>query len=1724
MYAEESQMLLINQISKIFTIIEKSLDNSEICKIAMETLSNKCLENPIFIFPILENLVDMTQKGNLKIVEDATGLIETFFDEFNTKTFMKIISHDIFKSQFGEVEKELCSEITKCFMINYKSFKIENVDSFNYVPFDIFNNFDISQFEYLYSKDKDMSFSNQNNNGVVFTKMEMNVLFPNDDDTRKVIERSLITNNDNHISSHSNSSNKQVDVFYKENAKAFSLSDDKAFDENKKGKKVRKVKNNGNQSNFDIYINPFMSFINTIIDFNCKGYSQRLCSISLLKVLFKYFDKIYYAFYHVHINMTTLGDGEISTDINIDTKAIVSSLLTEKMKINLLSQLILDSIIDKVVDYTNIDYICISKEMNMKLSSMIINDIHNDEIVNGLTSKMISMMESFFNIKKDWQPLFAVLLLFKYMFISSNEKFNKDKEKVFSMLSTLMSTDSEDILNLLILILDKILESNSSSHFISSNAITEIFFTFIKLINRYDDIESGVRYYFNCLYNFIFYFLDNEQNNIDIIYKELNAMMNNEFILHSMNKIVSVRIKYFDVINGLLIGGKNQHCFKFSDDFIEKNILISYQGLCIEEDKKLLKTQQMFIMSVLMMDSRYIEVFIKHKVNLFTLLLEHHIYSLENFYIPDSEMFNKSEIEEIYRSFFLNSLQSELINKAYERKLFYIIPILSLILKLKVDFINTVYEMFNITNLCIIQHNLLLILKLYLYYLEFIEPDFNKMLIIQDETLKYFSENVTLNELPLYVTAKNINDSGIVVALKNFNDFVIRAGIVNLNAQARIDLVIKTLREERIINLKELNDVMKAVYDTIKKTNDNDLLKLCCELIKSIKEILTLIEKNQNVPMLRTKIRGYSSACLFIHSIYRNEKYNKISSIANSFLNCLKLNFKEGKIFVKYLLKLIFTLDNADIISKIRVTFLDNSIKAYNDSNHSNDDYVFRPIKYFFGEYARFQKYTDIQNIVNDYENNLNKNKDANHDIKILALLYLLCSIKIDINAYDHRKFEAIIADKEDKLIKESNVVKILSKIVINSEKLFMKENFKMKDIVGFLFEQINFSERSSEHNFFILTIIEQILQNNTVAIQSIDYIFTTLNYINHKDSTIRSMATSIFSKQMKIISMLKFDSNYDELSSSSSSTSLDFINKIFSQNIFDIKELKIKLKEQLRTYQLIGVNWLLFLGNYGLGLALCDDMGLGKTIQTLVTIAHASIEYRERTGVNPISLIICPTTLILNWILESKKFFDESELVITQAEVAMTSTLFSITSNNKMKGIELKAKNKKTVTIFISSYEKVRENSEEIFTSNNFFYLVLDEAHIVKNPKTKMYQSIRKINSERRVILTGTPIQNNVMELWSLFDFLMPGFLGNENDFEMKYHKKMHSNIKKLNLEEKLQENIFKTSLSEIRKRIKPFVLRRLKSDVLKELPEKIISDYKCEMTENQKDIYQQWEKKYEQPNHLHDSQFALIDKLRKICNHPLLLKGEIPKSINPPVTLLNGSGKLKSLEEIIVSLGFESSSISSSNESLSIENKVLIFTQYKQMCSLLAQFFKEKFPSMHILSLTSDTKPNERSGIVYKFNSDPTINLMILTTSVGGLGLNLTSANVVIMYDHNWNPTKDMQAIDRAHRIGQKKTVMVYRLITANSIEEKLISLQTFKKYIATNVVGNNEISETKVNANSVMESFEEFSMNKIEKKKKEKIKKVSKLEELTRENEEEAKREEMEIEYLKRLIDKD
>jgi TATA-binding protein-associated factor len=600
----------------------------------------------------------------------------------------------------------------------------------------------------------------------------------------------------------------------------------------------------------------------------------------------------------------------------------------------------------------------------------------------------------------------------------------------------------------------------------------------------------------------------------------------------------------------------------------------------------------------------------------------------------------------------------------------------------------------------------------------------------------------------------------------------------------------------------------------------------------------------------------------------------------------------------------------------------------------------------------------------------------------------------------------------------------------------------------------------------------------------------------------------------MKIISILKFSDNYSKITEKNSDAkSLQFISNIFNQNINDTRELNVKLKINLRNYQLIGINWLMFLGNYGLGLALCDDMGLGKSIQTLVAVAESTIEYKKKNGKSKPSLIICPNTLIMNWISEAKKFFDDQTVHI----------------ENDLDKLHSKKHYNTQTLIFICSYEKARDNFSDVFNNINFYYLVLDEAHIIKNPKTKMYQSIKKISAEKRVILTGTPIQNNVMELWALFNFLMPNFLGSSNDFEIKYHKKMAQNIKKLNLQEDVQENIFQTSLQEIRKRIKPFILRRLKSEVLKELPEKIISDYNCEMQPEQRNLYEKYNVMYNN-NKLNTEKSALsvIDKLRKICNHPYLLDNLDQKfnSKKEKETMIEASGKLKALEELLISLGFESAMNSSSIiNSSSYENKLLIFTQMTKMCTFLEIFFKHKFPGLKTLTLTGDTKNKEKRGnIVDTFNNDPSVNVLILTINIGGVGLNLTSANVVIMYDHSWNPSKDMQAIDRAHRLGQKKIVQVFRLITINSIEEQLISLQTFKKYISNNVVDTSKIHEDKVNINSVMQSFEEFSKDKINlmnEKNKDKNKKMTKYEELMLDEEDEMKQE-MEIAYLQKLVE--
>ena len=1727
------------QIDKIFQVIDKNKDNKEICKIAFDTLNSKCLENPSIIFPIMTNFLGLISKCNLKLIEDGNPILINFFQDFGNKELTKILlDHEIKKNLLSQLKEE---KTEYPFYINPITNDLEPLTNIPYMTLDFFKeDFDINKYAPLYKEDSNRD-NNKNPLGSskteeLFSKNDIDILFHNDKKLKNELLESLVNkrskskeeDEDDEMNDFNNKGQISVEEVYKKYSKNYDMklnaSNDNTEIVNDPRKKIRKLNDNSKEITINIIFYPFFGFMMEILKYNHMPYhTQRICSITLLQLLEKQFDKLLYYPYEIKINLLSDYSDILSVNIYERTKFKKYEKIKEILQINMMIQFLYNSIIDKVFDSSNTEYICLLKDINLKVLSLIINNLNNEKIKKEFYQKTIMLLKLFIKNEKDWQPLFAILTLYKYISFNSDGiifvEFN-----LFNILYSIMNTDKEEIRDLIIKILDKTLAAEMINQ-IKVEIIMDIFNKFIDLIQNYDDIDIGVKDYFSCLYNFTNYFRKRPQIKEKCFQKFHTIFENDAFILHSLNKMTDVRIKFYEVVEHLIVDG-----FTFNKDILEKLILMSFQGLCLEENKILLKTQKEFLLNVLYTNNEEMLInayntFENNSNIVFYLFLRHNISKVDNLYYPmkDNES-SKSLVKDLYKSFFLNDAQQNEIKIKYEQKITNIIPIMALLIRIKTQFIELIYNNLNIRFPVSLNKDvmniplspeLLLFFRIVLFYLGYIEYDNNKTLLINDDILQYFSELQHLKEMTIIIQddIRKNNLLSCVNSMKKFSSENIKT------IPQQLEEVISKLKNNKLFLIRALNNSMKEIYKKIQEKKNEQLTKACCDKAKKINDCVLSIEKIQNTSELRLKIRGYVSACFFMHSRFKAQKTDKISSITNSFLNCLKINSKESDTFVYYLVSFLSTIDNKDTFNKIIFTFFENNIKMCQDFINNNENKIqskknngddkcieklkkFKcyPMKYFFKKYAaHHQDLLDSQLLIDEYIKNLKNQKCQNLYEKIVILLFLLPS-KGELKIIKQNQFITILTNIIPALNKKEEYIFYLSNIIFNAENFFI--DYDLKSILDFLFKQCNHKNTS----FFKL--INSILDNNKISIISIDYIFTVLNYINSPNEEIRKISTSIFSKQMKIISILKFSDNYNQITEKNSDTkSLQFISNIFNQNINDMKELNVKLKINLRNYQLIGINWLMFLGNYGLGLALCDDMGLGKSIQTLVAVAESTIEYTKKNKKSIPSLIICPNTLIMNWISESKKFFDDETLHIEN---------------------DLKRKKFNTKTlIYICSYEKARDNFTEIFNDNHFYYLVLDEAHIIKNPKTKMYQTINKISAEKRIILTGTPIQNNVMELWALFNFLMPGFLGSENDFEIKYHKKMAQNIKKLNLQEDVQENIFQTSLQEIRKRIKPFILRRLKSEVLKELPEKIISDYNCEMPKIQRDLYEKYNVMYNN-NKLNTEKSALsvIDKLRKICDHPYLIDNfdKKIKSNNEKEEMIQQSGKLVALEELLISLGFESAMKSKSSFN-SYENKLLIFTQMTKMCTLLDIFFAYKFPGLKVLTLTGDTKNKEKRGnIVDNFNNDPSVNVLILTINIGGLGLSLTSANVVIMYDHSWNPSKDMQAIDRAHRLGQKKIVQVFRLITTNSIEEQLISLQTFKKYISNNVVDTSKIHEDKVNLNSVMQSFEEFSKDKMNSMKENvKKKKLSKYEEFTNMNEEDEIREELEIEYLHKLIEK-
>ncbi len=482
-------------------------------------------------------------------------------------------------------------------------------------------------------------------------------------------------------------------------------------------------------------------------------------------------------------------------------------------------------------------------------------------------------------------------------------------------------------------------------------------------------------------------------------------------------------------------------------------------------------------------------------------------------------------------------------------------------------------------------------------------------------------------------------------------------------------------------------------------------------------------------------------------------------------------------------------------------------------------------------------------------------------------------------------------------------------------------------------------------------------------------------------------------------------------------------------KNFKGIKKVAVPrgLKAQLRDYQQQGLNWLQFLRQYEFNGVLADDMGLGKTVQTL---AHLLLE-KERKRMDKPCLILAPTSLMSNWRREAQQFTPKLKVLVLQG-------------SDRHQHFDTIA----DYDLILSTYPLlVRDH--EILLSHEYHYLVLDEAQVIKNPLAKAAKMARKITARHRLCITGTPMENHLGELWALFDFLMPGFLGDSKLFKKQYRNPIERHGSEIQRERLV-------------KRITPFLLRRDKSQVAKELPAKTEIIRSVALGNKQAALYESirlsMEKKVRdaiKSKGLARSHITILDallKLRQVCCDPQLLPLAHAKKVKE-------SSKLDMLMSMVTEL-------------LEEGRRILIFSQFTKMLSIIEQQLKDN--AIKYTKLTGQTR--NREAVIDNFRQG-NVDIFLISLKAGGVGLNLTEADTVIHYDPWWNPAVENQATDRVHRIGQDKAVFVYKLITENTLEEKIMAMQAKKQALADGVYSksaNKDNTEHKLNADDLKELF--------------------------------------------------
>ena len=852
---------------------------------------------------------------------------------------------------------------------------------------------------------------------------------------------------------------------------------------------------------------------------------------------------------------------------------------------------------------------------------------------------------------------------------------------------------------------------------------------------------------------------------------------------------------------------------------------------------------------------------------------------------------------------------------------------------------------------------------------------------------------------------------------------------IQLNSTA-LDKIFEILKDKEIIFQKEYEetrikfiDKNPDIFFEMIKSKNNEYKIVLNQKTNLLKELDILYGKNYNYILYKNNLYRCDSN-------YRETVIRLIKLLKENYLTELVLNEEQlPELFSVILPKLKDGIKFKNIdetkIEKYKPKKL--GVKIYLDFDENG--YILADVKFCYGE----EEFNPLQEKINiKYTRDIMAENKAINMFRKTGFMYYAekeCFIlpeddKIynflanDINEY-MQKFEVMVTENfKSKEIKQPKIGSLGVKIENNLLEIdFSNLNVSLDELQEIMEK---YTLKKKYHKLKDGSFIN--LEENP-DIEFIDKLVVgmDISYEDLKEKEIRlPVNRSLYLNQLlKTISNTQVNKNEEYKKIVKGTT---------KENIEDEINVPQSLENTLRYYQKTGYKWLKTLDNYKFSGVLADDMGLGKTIQMLSIILGDLEEKKEHRA----SIVICPSSLTLNWYNESQKFTEKIKTLVIKGN-----------ANERKKQI----KEIKNYDLVITSYDLLKRDIE-IYKEEkyHFRYAIADEAQYLKNSNTQNAKAAKIIIADTRYALTGTPIENSLSELWSIFDYIMPGYLFTYKKFKTMYETPI------------VKDNDIK-AMNKLKMLIEPFVLRRTKKEVLTELPEKTITVLNNQMKEEQEKLYLNYLAQAKQEvaetinirgfEKSHIQILVALTRLRQICCHPsLFIKG-----------YTEGSSKLEQCIEII-------------KDAIESGHKILLFSGYTAMFEIIEEELKKL--DINYFKLTGSTKVDERIKMVDEFNESKEVKLFLISLKAGGTGLNLTGADMVIHYDPWWNASAENQATDRAYRIGQKNNVQVYKLITKNSIEEKIYELQQKKSKLIDNVLNTKTSFISKLSKEDIMNLF--------------------------------------------------